>query len=306
MGILPPPPRAVGSGRLFKNLITVLFLALIGLGMLGGLGYYSFTIVDDLITDRAIFDSGVVAANGDVEGTSRARRAIFHEYKLTLRYTDKAGKRHVVKQEFDTVLGEVDSNAKVVIKYDPKHPDQAASSWSVDVTTSRAIWAVLAAAVGLCGGVLVFAALKQGRDAFLERVAARDGTEVRVSLTEKSRDRYGNVSYSFSSEIGPAQAHNGLVTLGGKRSPWWLAGNTALGLYSEKLRRVFVVESDGQPVLLGAPELGRSGSRRRSREGGAATLTVPFTMGRGAFVAHSKRKRPPGAHKTPRWQSISP
>jgi hypothetical protein len=273
MGILPPPPRAVGAGRLFKNLMTALLLTLLGLGMLGGLGYYAFTVIDGLITDHTIFDSGVVAADGDIEGTSRARRAIFHEYKLTLRYTDEAGKRHVVKEEFDTVLGEVDSNAKVVIKYDPKHPGLAASSWSVDVTASRTAWGVLAAVVALLGGFLVVAALKQGRDAFLERRAAREGSEVRVSLTEKSRDQYGNVTYSISADIGPGQPYSGRVTLNSKRTPWWLDGNVALGLYSEKLRRVFVVESDGQPVLLSAPELAAA------REHAAATANPGSAAG---------------------------
>jgi hypothetical protein len=270
MGILPPPPRAVGAGRLLKNLMTALFLALIGLGMLGGLGYYTFTLIDDLITDRALFDSGVVAEGAAIDGTSRARRAVFHEYKLTLRYTDKAGKRHVVKQEFDTAFGEVDANAKVVIKYDPKHPDQAASSWSVDVTVSRVVWAVLVAMVALSGGALVFAALRSGRDAFLERVAAREGTEVQVTLRETSRDRHGNVTYALSAPIGSGQVHSSRVTLNTRRPAWWLAGDTALGLYSEKLRRVFVVEADGQPVLLLAPELAAARQRVASMANPAA------------------------------------
>jgi hypothetical protein len=258
--ILPPPPRATSAGRLVKKLMTAFFLGLLGLGMFGGLGYYAFTLADDLLSDRKIFANGVVAEDAEVEGTAKARRLIFHEYKLTLHYTDKNGVAHNEKQEFDTMFGEVDDKSPVEVRYDPAHPKRAACSWSVDVSMSRGIWALTAALMALLGGFVVYAGARSMRDSFFEREAARDGTEVPVALHETSRDQYGNVTLEMTAEIAPGRVHKDRVVLA-KKAPWRLEGDKALGLYCERRGRVFLVESDGQPVLLSDAELAEARAR---------------------------------------------
>jgi hypothetical protein len=266
--ILPPAPRTPSNGRLVKKLATGAFLGLLGLGMTGGMGFYSFTIADDLIEDRALYASGVSAPEAEIDGTSRTRRALFHEYKLTLRYTDKKGQKHTATESFDTMFGEVDKDEKVEIHYDAAHPGRAVSSWAVDVTVSRAVWAFVAALMSALGAFLLWATGKLVRDAFLERVAVREGHEVRVRLVQKSRDQYGNTTYDMTTEIGPGQYVTSRVTVPAKRSPWWLpgTGHEALGLYSERLKRSFLVDDDGQPVALSSDEL--LAARQRAQAGG--------------------------------------
>jgi hypothetical protein len=243
-----------------KKITSAVFIGLLGLGMLGGMGYYAFTLANDILDSRAIFARGVAAQDAEVEGTSRARRVVFHEYKLTLRYTDERGVAHTAKEEFDTILGEVDKDEPVEVHYDPTRPDRAASSWAVGLTTSRALWAAIAAAMSVLGGFVIFAGGRGVRDAFFERDAARDGREVRVRLAESSRDQYGNVTLTMTAEVTPGQIVNGRVTLN-RKSPWRLGGDDALGLYCEQRRRVFLVESDGQPVVLSDAELANARER---------------------------------------------
>jgi hypothetical protein len=240
--------------------VGALFVGLIGLGMFGGLGYYAFTLADDLIQDRKVFANGVVAEDAEVEGTARAQRLIFHEYKLTLHYTDKNGVAHNEKQEFDTIFGEVDDKSPVEVRYDPQHPKRAACSWSVDVTASRGLWALTAAAMSILGAFVVWLGARSMRDAFFEREAACDGREVAVRLTEKSHDQYGNVTFEMTAEIAPGRTHTDRAVLN-RKSPWRLEGDKALALYSERRGRVFLVESDGSPVVLSDAELAEARAR---------------------------------------------
>jgi hypothetical protein len=258
--ILPPPPRATSAGRLVKKLMTALFLGLIGLGMFGGLGYYAFTLADDLIRDRKVFANGVVAEDAEVEGTAKASRLIFHEYNLKLHYTDRNGVVHDEKQEFHTMFGEVDDKSPVEVRYDPAHPKRAACSWSIDVTVSRGLWALTTAAIALLGAFVVWLGARSMRDAFFEKETARDGSEVPVRLTETSRDQYGNVTFEMTAEVAPGRVHTERVVLN-KKSAWRLEGDKALGLYSERRGRVFIVESDGLPVVLSDAELAEARSR---------------------------------------------
>jgi hypothetical protein len=258
--ILPPPPRATSVGRLVKKLMTAFFLGLLGLGMFGGLGYYAFTLADDLLGDRKVFANGVVAEEADVEGTAKASRLIFHEYKLKLHYTDRNGVVHDEKQEFSTMFGEVDDKSPVEVHYDPAHANRAACSWSVDVSVSRGLWALTSAAIAVLGAFVVWAGARSMRDSVFEREVARDGSEVPVRLEEKSHDQYGNVTFEMTAEIAPGRVHTERVVLN-KKSPWRLEGDKALGLYSAQRGRVFLVESDGQPVVLSDAELAEARAR---------------------------------------------
>jgi hypothetical protein len=261
VSILPPSPRAVGVGRLIKKLLGALFLLSLGVGGLGGMGYYAYLETHQLLEDRALFASGTAATAADVDGTSRTRRALFHEYDLKLRYTDAAGVHHTARQQFDTVFGEVDKKTDVTIKYDPKDPSRASCSWAVDVTASRATWCVFAGLLAVLGGFLVYTAFHSARDSFLERRAARDGREVRMTLQETSRDQYGNVTYATTAEVAPGKIVKGRQVLTRKQTPWWVGGNDALGVYSDELGRAFVLEADGMPVVLTAAELAAAKQR---------------------------------------------
>jgi hypothetical protein len=260
--VLPPPPRVTSAGRLVKKVTVAVLIGLLGLGMLGGIGYYAFYEARGLIEDRDVFARGVAAAEGRVEGKARSRRIFFHEYELTLRYTDRSGAHHSTRQAFDTAFGEVDEAQRPEIRYDPDRPDRAASSWSIDVTASRALWAALAALMALVGGFVVYAGARGVRDAVLERRAARDGREVRARLAEKSRVQYGNVTYALTAEPRPGQVVEQSAVLN-KKSPWRLGDDAALAIYSEELGRLFLVEADGQPVVLDDRELAEA---RESRD----------------------------------------
>jgi hypothetical protein len=257
--ILPAPPRATSAGRLVKKLFASLFLAFLGVALLGGMGWYASTLVGSLQHDRDLFARGTPAADGSVEGEARTRRMVFHDYKLTLSYTDQDGKEHTSRQEFETLLGEVDQNSPAEIHYDPDHPDHAVCSWSVDVTASRATQAGLAILIALSGTVLFYGAARAGRDAFWERDAAREAQEVRAQLAELSRDQHGNVTYSVIAEVAPGHLVKDKAVLN-KKTPWRL-GEDALALYSPHHERLFLVESDGAPVVLSDEELAEARAR---------------------------------------------
>lgn len=247
--ILPEPPRSLTSRRLVKQLSRAAFLAAIAVLMGGGMGYFAVSWTRDLLDDRAIFATGTPALAGAVEGTERSRKFIFHEYDFTLTYQDQKGERHEVRQEFMTVLGSVDEKTDPEIRYDPTNPSRASTSWSVEVTVSRAVWCAFAIGIAGLGIFLLWAVFKTIRDAFLERTAAREGREIEVRLLEKSRDQYGNVHYGLTVEPTPGDTITATAVLNGA-SPFWLGEGVALALYSEAHRRVFLVESDGQPVAL--------------------------------------------------------
>jgi hypothetical protein len=257
--ILPPAPRATSAGRLVKKLLTSLFLAFLGVLMLAGMGWYASTQIGSLQRDRDVFARGTPAIDGRVGGEVRTSRFVFHDYKLDLSYVDEAGNLHTGKQEFTTIFGEVDQNAPAEVRYDPAHPEQAACSWSVDLTVSRAAWAVLVVLIALCGGFLFYAAGRAGRDAFWERDAAREGQEVRVQIAELSQDQHGNVTYSLIAEVAPGHLVKDKVVLR-HRSPWKL-GEDALGLYWPHHERLFLVEADGAPVVLSDAELAEARAR---------------------------------------------
>jgi hypothetical protein len=260
MAILPPPPRVTSPGRVKKKIGGSIFIGILGLAMLGGMGWYAVSIFTGIVDDHDVFARGVPAAQSSVSGSERSRKLFFHEYDLTLTYTDKHGKSHSVHQSFDTAFGEVDEHARAEVRYDPKSPGVAVTSWSLDVTASRVVWGLLVAAIALVGGFLPYAAVRGGRDAFLERDAARDGREVRVRITEKSRDQYGNVTYELTAEVAPGDVVKGRATLN-RKTPWTLGQGEALGVYSEQHRRVFLLESDGLPVVLDDRQLAEARAR---------------------------------------------
>ena len=251
---LPTTPRKAKSRRLVKKLITAFLLFLLGLAMLGGLGAYSVVWTQDLLHDRALFASGEKATFGGVEGTQRSRKFFFHEYDLTLTYLDAKGGRHTAKQEFISVGDSVDEKQDPEIRYDPANPDRASSSWSVDVTFGRVIWSLLAFAISLIGGFVIYAVYIAARDGFLEQTAAKEGVEIRLEVSEHSRDQHGNVTYVLRAEPNAGDVIKGQTTLN-KSTPLWLGERMALGLYLPEKRRIFLVESDGQPVDLSEAEL---------------------------------------------------
>lgn len=249
LNILPHPPRKPKSGRLAKKLLTALFILLVGLGMLFGLGAYGVIWTRELLDGRALFASGARAEVLGVEGTQRSRNFLFNEYDLTLTYEDEKGAKHTTKEDFVSVFQSVDENSRVEIHYDPQNPDRAVSSWALDVEVGRWIWCVFAFLIAGVGGFVLFAVVKAFRDAFEEQRAAREGIEVRVLVNETGRDQHGNVTYKLEAEPKPGEKITGTAVLNGA-APLWIGDREALGLCLEDRRRVFLVESDGQPVDL--------------------------------------------------------
>jgi hypothetical protein len=247
--ILPPTPRKPKSGRLVKKLLTALFILLVALGMLGGLGAYGVIWTRELLDARALFASGAKAEVLNVEGTQRSRNFLFNEYDLTLTYADEQGEKHTAKEDFVSVFQSVDDGSRVEIRYDPKNPDHAVSSWGLDVEVGRWIWCVFSFLIAGVGGFTLFAAGKAFRDAFVEQRAAREGIEVTLVVNETGRDQHGNVTYKLEVEPKHGDKVTGIAVLNGA-SPLWLGERAALGLLLEDRRRIFLVESDGQPVDL--------------------------------------------------------
>jgi hypothetical protein len=224
------------------------------------MGFYAVSLLRGVAADRALFARGAPAVEGTVGGEERSQRFVLHTYDLTLTYVDQAGVKRTAHQEIETVGGTIDDQATPEIRYDPASPDRAVCSWSLDVTPSRVAWGVLAGLLALLGGFVAYAGARGLREAFLERDAARDGREVRARVTEKGRDQYGNVTFEVTAEPAPGEVLTRKVVLN-RRSPWMLGEGVALGLYSDQLRRVFLVESDGQPVVLDEGQLAEARAR---------------------------------------------
>lgn len=253
---LQAPPRASSTGHVVKRLlIAILVLGGFGIGFIVACSVFAVSETRDLIDDRALMASGVVASDGSVEGTHVVRRGIFHDYKLTLRFTDKAGVKRIVKRELDTVFGEVDREVRPVVRYDAKNPTHATCSWAVDVTASRIGWVVAMIGLAILGGFMVLLSVRAVRDTFREKRAAERGREIEASLAEVGRDQYGNVTYNVTAELAPGNVWKQRAAFG-RRTPLWIRPGVAVALVDPEVDHVCVVDADGAPVKLSRDELG--------------------------------------------------
>lgn len=212
--------------------------------------YYAAQWLSELSSDRQTWSEGVAAESGEVSGEERSNRFVFHTYKLNLSYVDAQGVHREAAQDFTTIFGEVDTNSEPEIRYLPTEPARAVSSWSVDVSTSRAVWVVLAFLIALVMASLIPIAAFAIRGAILEERAAIEGIEARVSISTTKSDQHGNTTYEFRGEMPDGHALKGSAVLRGKL-PWLVDETTAVALYLPSHHRAFLVESDGAPIELG-------------------------------------------------------
>jgi hypothetical protein len=256
--LLPPRPRRASFKRFLKNLLFTLAIFAFGVGLAGGFAAYAIGTTRQLVDDREVYANGTLATDGRVEGTSRTRRFLLHEYELTLHFADQKGERHAVKQKFDAFLGSVDDDASVDIRYDPANPSRAVSSWSIDVTVSRAAWAVVSMLMSAFGVFVLWFAAKAVVRCFVERSAAVHGLEVRARLVGGQADQHGNVTYSLAAEVAPQKTATGTCVLSKGELPFWVGDQLALAFYHEAKNQLFLVDATGLPAALSDAELVRA------------------------------------------------
>jgi hypothetical protein len=249
--VLPNVPRRARAGRKSKKIATSVVLGVIGLVLGGGMIYYAAQWLFELVSDRQTWSEGVSAEFGEVSGEERSNRFVFHTYELNLSYVDAQGVRRELAQEFTTVFGEVDTDNPPEIRYLPDEPERAVSSWSVEVSVSRAVFAVLAFVMSLVIMSLVPVALLAIRDAVVEERAAIEGIETRATICSVNSDQHGNTTYVFRADV-PSEGRTleGRAVLQGK-APWLITETTAVALYLPSHHRAFLVENDGAPIEFG-------------------------------------------------------
>jgi hypothetical protein len=104
-----------------------------------------------ILHEQQVWDHGVPAQTYSVEGRKSTNHAVFDEYRLTVKYTDADGKEHQLKSEFDSAFRSVDEQSDPMIHYDPKHPDDFALAWAIQLGWGR--WANVLIMLLTCGGI---------------------------------------------------------------------------------------------------------------------------------------------------------
>ena len=124
--------------------------------------YFSYKSREDigqLRVESHIWTEGVPAEDVAVSGKVTTTKLLFHEYSLTVTYTDRAGKRRVGSLAFDTFCSTLDESAKQEVRYVAGDPSQFALSTAVAARAGRISSIVFLFLVGAGGMGVGFIAL---------------------------------------------------------------------------------------------------------------------------------------------------
>ncbi len=281
--LLPPSPLRLLPSFVWKYRLGG--LALLAVGIAAGTGYavWQYHGIRALLEESRIWQQGESAPTVDVSGHVETSKAIFHEYKLDVEYTDARQVKHKHRLDFSTLGTEIDQKADPNVHYLKADPDQFALSWAVEAKTSRwcSIGFMMLAGVGLIGGSFSFLgwrAMRRLADA--QRCAARSD-EVIVEITKvRQTNVHGKVTANeikFAGRMPDGREVTGETSFPIKFEPLWADGSrlrmVAL-VPPENLKRAVVLRSDFWPFLL-TPE------EQEKVRAGIAARTKAETVGTG-------------------------
>lgn len=134
---------------------------------LAGAAVWSTSFARDALRDHAVWSSGILATDVQVDGESRTRMLVLEDADMTVAYTDGAGLRHhgrVSRMGF----GKLDTRRDPVVHLAADDPDRFAMSWMIDGFVGA-----LALHLGLVGmlgvfGVALLAHVRKSRRALAQ------------------------------------------------------------------------------------------------------------------------------------------
>lgn len=130
---------------------------------LAGAAMWSASFARDALRDHAVWFSGVLATDVQVDGESRTRMLVLEDADMTVVYTDGAGLRHhgrVSRMGF----GKLDTRRDPVVHLATDDPDRFAISWMVDgFVGALALHLVLVGMLGVFGVALLVHVRKSRR-----------------------------------------------------------------------------------------------------------------------------------------------
>lgn len=179
--LLPDRPLGFRAGHHVRVVMSLLVLLTVA-AVPAGFGVWAVSDVVDLHREERIWETGVLALDGELEGKTHSGHFLgwlMKDYDLVVRYRDLAGVAHEGAMSFTTMLGNPDTDEEPEVRHDPAHPERFALSWAIEAGGARWRKAILA---GVFFGVLSFGVLTLawlfGRRAFARRRVGRDGDEL--------------------------------------------------------------------------------------------------------------------------------
>jgi hypothetical protein len=186
--IVPARPLQLRRSYRLKLSLVASFILLVGAAFLAGVPAL-FHEITDVDRDQDVWDHGVPASDGSVEGTEHSRTGLawliaWYEFRVT--YVDDGGARHQAELELTTALGEFDGSPPIEIRYDPAHPERFALGWAVAARGPRYRGAIaIVVGCGLLGVLLVRSAWQIRRRRKREQQIASDGVELELRVVSR-------------------------------------------------------------------------------------------------------------------------
>lgn len=247
------------AGYIWHMGIVAAVCFLLGAGAIAGLPHFGRELTD-IARDQEVWDHGVRAADGSLEGRQHSRGGLswlIAWYELRVTYVDDRGASHDHELTLNTAFGELNGEDDVEIRYDPAQPERFAVSWAISSSGARyrgaIVFMLVCVAMGL---VLIWTGWKIRRDLQRDKQLAREGGELEVRVVGRrlvlQRGRFtGEAHYAL--EVPPADGiakphpltHKGPLLL--ERGP---DGNRVLALaLPGDHRRVLLVRADLAPLV---------------------------------------------------------
>jgi hypothetical protein len=258
--ILPMQPLQLRGGYRRKHILVAVFIVVSGCAMVAGAVYLGHEI-SDVARDQEVWDHGVRATDGSVEGRMNSRyglSSLFASYDLRVSYVDVGGGKHDGVLELTTALGELDSSGELEIRYDPAHPERFAVSWAIASQGQRHRGAIaIVAMCGLMGLFLIWGGWNVRRKLQRETRIAAEGLELEIPVVKRQLvARRGKVTGEVHYELAIPSAdgvaeprthkHNGSPLLECGRD-----GNRVLALILPgDHKHVLLVHDDLSPLVV--------------------------------------------------------
>jgi hypothetical protein len=258
--VLPTRPLRLRAGHVWHMGIVAAVCFLLGAGALAGVPHFAHELAD-VARDREVWDHGVRAADGSLEGRQHSRIGLswlLAWYELRVMYVDDRGERHDEKLGLNTAFGELNGEDDVEIRYDPAHPERFAVSWAVSSSGARYRGAILfiliCAAIGAC---LIWAGWKVLRDLQRDKQTAAEGGELELRVVGRQlvlqRGGFSGEAH-YALEVPPvdgisaprAMTHKGPVLLESGTDGSHVIALAVAGDH----RRVLLVHADLAPLVV--------------------------------------------------------
>lgn len=136
---LPARPLSLKKGYVLRHSLGALGCALGAAAIFFFAGRWVLGEAEDIQKMDRIWETGVPAQSADAEGEERSNHFIFYSYNLKVKYRDIEGKDHSAEAEFSSVWTEAKTSSPLVVRYDPKAPNDFALSWAIELGGAR--WA---------------------------------------------------------------------------------------------------------------------------------------------------------------------